>query len=258
MVCQNMENMNSDIHMNDDILYQDSDVNNRSDFLQVKERSQRLRQIMKEFGGNNLLSKESGIPVGNLNRYIAGQEMKVSALVALAETCGVSVEWLATGRGRKKVTPEGSIAADLGHKDIINLPYFDKEVASKYAYLNDHQEIVPKSYLFERQFVESCFKGVNGLVIFNVLADNMTPTIYKEDNLVIDTNESVVYDGVYAVVMNEIINVKRIKSKQNNNFILSSDNALYSSSDIEIKNIGYDKNSECFIFGRVVSIIRSF
>ncbi|GGG30738.1 hypothetical protein GCM10010964_18320 [Caldovatus sediminis] len=39
------------------------------------------------------------MPVGTLNRYIAGRDMKASALVALAAACGVRVEWLATGRG---------------------------------------------------------------------------------------------------------------------------------------------------------------
>ncbi|WP_072612685.1 S24 family peptidase [Granulibacter bethesdensis] len=253
-----MENMYSDIHATKDILYRDDDMNAGSNFLQVRERSDRLRQIMKELGGNNILSKKSGVPVGNLNRYIAGQEMKVSALVALAQACGVSVEWLATGKGKKNTSPDESPTADLALGDVISLPYFDKEVASKYEYLNDNQRIAPKSYLFERQFVESCFRGTNGLVIFNVLADNMTPTIYKDDNLVIDTNESVVYDGVYAVVINEIINIKRIKSKHNNNFILSNDNILYNSSDIEVKNIGYNRKENCFIFGRVVSIIRAF
>lgn len=34
-----------------------------------------------------------------LNNYIAGRDMKVSALIALADACGVSLEWLATGHG---------------------------------------------------------------------------------------------------------------------------------------------------------------
>ncbi|MGH7100982.1 MAG: hypothetical protein ACREFJ_01190, partial [Acetobacteraceae bacterium] len=36
-----------------------------------------------------------------LNTYLNGREMKVSALVTLAEATGVRLEWLATGRGER-------------------------------------------------------------------------------------------------------------------------------------------------------------
>ncbi len=39
------------------------------------------------------------MPVGTLDRYIAGRDMKASAMIALAKACNVSIEWLATGKG---------------------------------------------------------------------------------------------------------------------------------------------------------------
>ena len=61
--------------------------------------ARRLRQAVRLAGGNRTVAGLSGVPLGTLNSYLAGGTMKVPALVALADACGVSVEWLATGRG---------------------------------------------------------------------------------------------------------------------------------------------------------------
>ena len=66
---------------------------------QLAERANRLRQAVRAGGGNLAVSQRSGVPLSNLTRYLRAEEMKVSTLVALAEACNVSVDWLAAGRG---------------------------------------------------------------------------------------------------------------------------------------------------------------
>jgi hypothetical protein len=65
---------------------------------QVSERADRLRRAVKGAGGNQAVAIRAGMPVGTLNRYLAGREMKASAMISLAAACNVSLEWLATGR----------------------------------------------------------------------------------------------------------------------------------------------------------------
>ena len=62
-------------------------------------RADRLRRAVKLAGGNLAVARQAGVPLGTLNKYIAGRELPADNLVALADACGVSVEWLATGRG---------------------------------------------------------------------------------------------------------------------------------------------------------------
>lgn len=45
------------------------------------------------------MARKSGTPLSTLHAYSTGQDMKLSQVVALADACGVSVEWLARGRG---------------------------------------------------------------------------------------------------------------------------------------------------------------
>lgn len=70
--------------------------------LQLSERApaaERLREAVFRSGGPSQISERSQVPLGTLNGYLAGGEMKVSNLVRLARACGVSMEWIATGHG---------------------------------------------------------------------------------------------------------------------------------------------------------------
>ena len=73
-------------------------------------RAFRLREAVRSSGGNKAVATRAGMPVSTLNRYIAGRDMKASAMVALARATGVRLEWLATGKGPMH---EGGAAEDL-------------------------------------------------------------------------------------------------------------------------------------------------
>lgn len=63
-----------------------------------REIGRRLAAAVKNAGGNKAVSAKSGVPLRTLDRLLAGQEPKVSHLVQLSDACGVSLDWLATGR----------------------------------------------------------------------------------------------------------------------------------------------------------------
>lgn len=73
-----------------------------ADNLEREKRAARLRQAVRAAGGNRVVSEKSGVKVGTLADYLAGGEQKLSNTIALAEACGVSLEWLATGAGPMK------------------------------------------------------------------------------------------------------------------------------------------------------------
>lgn len=63
-----------------------------------------------------MVSRRAGIPISTLKRYQDGQEMRLSAALALAEACGVRLSWLANGQGpmRAGQTPdEGELDLDV-------------------------------------------------------------------------------------------------------------------------------------------------
>lgn len=60
--------------------------------------SDRLQIAVQHAGGRRAVADLAGVPLTTLSDWLNGREVRVGALVALAEACGVSLEWLATGR----------------------------------------------------------------------------------------------------------------------------------------------------------------
>ncbi len=83
----------------------------------------RLREAVGQAGGTNQVAERAGIPIRTLSRYLTGHEMRRSALVSLAEACGVSIEWLATGRGSMRPTDRPDVARPekLGRPAFLEL-----------------------------------------------------------------------------------------------------------------------------------------
>lgn len=60
--------------------------------------AERLRAAIRKAGGNKAVSERSGVLLSTIGRYLAGYDMKFQSVLALAEACGVTLEWLATGK----------------------------------------------------------------------------------------------------------------------------------------------------------------
>lgn len=66
---------------------------------------ERLREAVRLGGGQTAVSARSGVKMRSLSNYLSGRnDMKGPTIVALADACGVTVEWLAAGRGPMRPT----------------------------------------------------------------------------------------------------------------------------------------------------------
>ena len=73
-------------------------------------RPNRLREALRRGGGNKVVSERSGVPLANLQTYLKGREMRIDTAIALAEACGVTLEWLATGKDPAPQAPPAAAA----------------------------------------------------------------------------------------------------------------------------------------------------
>jgi hypothetical protein len=89
---------------------------------ELTERANRLRQAVRAGGGNQIVSQRSGVHLRNLSRYLAGEEMKVSSLVALSEATNVCLDWLATGRGEMHYVPRSPTGPPQGRERRVAYP----------------------------------------------------------------------------------------------------------------------------------------
>ena len=77
----------------------DTDVGLPGEKSDTEARAERLRQALRQGGGNKAVSERSGVPKTTLDGYLRGGEIKLSNALALAAATGVRLEWLATGAG---------------------------------------------------------------------------------------------------------------------------------------------------------------
>jgi transcriptional regulator with XRE-family HTH domain len=93
--------------------------------VQISERVSRLREAVGKARGPKAVAEKAGMAATTLNNYLAGRDMKVSALVALATACEVSVQWLATG-DESGLSPSQTIGAKF--------PGFSSKILSEKAH----------------------------------------------------------------------------------------------------------------------------
>lgn len=64
--------------------------------------SGRIREAIRETRGNTDVSEKSGVSLRTIANYISGNsEPKIISLSKIAQVCGVSLDWIATGTGPK-------------------------------------------------------------------------------------------------------------------------------------------------------------
>ena len=111
-----------------------SSDNDRSDTVQAPnriatDRAMRLRRAIKAAGGNNQVSARSGISLASLGNYLRGRDFQTETLVALAEACGVTVEWLATGQGSSAAPPAAAPAEPPALFSIVDMELLTEAIS---------------------------------------------------------------------------------------------------------------------------------
>jgi len=87
----------------------------------------RLRETISGFPSRAALAKAAEIPPSSLQSYLERTEPTRPALIALARAAGVSLEWLAEGRGYKEPHP-------LVPDGYAEIPFFDVKKSGGYVY----------------------------------------------------------------------------------------------------------------------------
>ncbi|MFT9091541.1 MAG: S24 family peptidase [Gluconacetobacter sp.] len=242
---------------------------------EVKARAERLRSAVKNAGGNTQVAARAGMPFGTLNRYIAGRDMKASAMVALAKACGVSLEWLAEGveaaandrslqsvtsaptRIRSVPTFASEIVAEqkTGIDDEMPIKFFDAEPCAGIGTL-PHEWEDGEVFYVPRYFIRDVLGAWSKNLFFvRVQGDSMQPSINAGDTILVDYTPAPFVQSVYVVAVQGLLMVKRLSIKDPETLSVVSDNPRYSSFDIPIRRMTWaadDDNAQLRIIGRVV------
>ncbi|MFT8921696.1 S24 family peptidase [Acetobacter sp.] len=220
---------------------------------EIDSANERLRAAVRNAGGNQHVANVSGVPLGTLNTYIAGREMRASTAAKIAAACGVSLDWLISGSDAASSSANADERPDSTNIDFLNYDvqlsagsgvYPSRETIKKTVSIP--RDILPKDVLEHEKYV--CALTVKG--------DSMQPSLDDGDLVLIRTDvESIKSGAIYAIRIDHSLLVKRLRLKANGNVEVVSDNPSYSTDELkasEIRQMIHDGGAPAKIIGRVV------
>lgn len=162
----------------------------------------RVAEIIEMVGGENPFAARSGLSRSMVEKYKKGSEPTRSSLVSMAEAAGVSVEWLATGKGPKTTDEEGP---------FVPIPVYPTRASAgggAAVYFDEVGEHFPMSRLWlERHRLKP-----SELFIIYGVGESMEPAIDSGSKLLCSKAEyHLSGDGIFIIRQDGDLMVKRLQ-----------------------------------------------
>jgi phage repressor protein C with HTH and peptisase S24 domain len=212
--------------------------------------SSRLRDAMN---GRSLRSFGAGcgLSEGALRKYLSEKsEPGMAALVAMAHTANVCIEWLATGDGPKY--PKIRRVADEERTPSIDQDEFVL-VPARVAHIDSGHRMVESERIvdflaFRRCWVESHALQADRLALVSARGDSMEPTIRDGFLLLVDLRQQeITADAIYVLYIGDELVAKRCQKLLTGAVKIKSDNPAYDEQVLPADQVG-----KLQIVGRVV------
>jgi phage repressor protein C with HTH and peptisase S24 domain len=200
---------------------------------------------MQQFGSVADLARAVGVSDNAIYKWVSGRgQPSMMSLVNLSKAAGVSVEWLATGRGAPTKTKGESHTTEAA--DATLLPRHSLRTTNGRMAIQNSQVV---DYLsFQTEWLQRAL-GVDlrNMALVEVIGDSMSPTIDEGDLVLVDLREARFrHDGVYVLRTGSDLAVKRLQRQPDGALLIRSDNPAYESSTV--------RPDEVALLGRVVWI----
>lgn len=187
----------------------------------------RLRLIMQQFGSVADLARAVGVSDNAIYKWVSGRgQPSMISLVNLAKAAGVSVEWLATGRGAS-----GRIKSDASGPAETCDSIVTTDKASRAAgepAPPPSPQIVDYVRLRADWLQRVLGADARSVAIVVAVGDSMAPTIDEGDLAVVDLRENRFrYDGIYVIHAGNELAIKRIQRQPDGKLLIRGDNSAY-------------------------------
>ena len=190
----------------------------------------RLKSSVNKGGGPARIASLTGIPKKTIENWYNTKALPTIGNVApVAEACGVSLDWLASGGGEQvaKFVASG-INGELDELSYLRLhePWTASDAG---PYLPEGYAEPPRYFAaFSTEWIKRIGVSPTYAQVLLASGDSMEPTICDGDLLLIDCGVTrVAENGIYALAIDGKVLVKRIQVRRDGSAALISDNPLY-------------------------------
>ena len=192
---------------------------------------ERLENLMTEKGlSQAALARMIGLKQPSVFKIVSGQTLNPKNILEIANVLGVNPHWLKTGEG----SPDSDVLVFTSEKDnehILRVDLLDVELAAhRSGIINQEYPDVISSIFFTHEGVKRILgrTTTDGVYMFKVPTDSMSPTITQNDIVFIDTNvKEYIGEGVYSFNLNGETYIKRLQRLPTGVIMALSDNPLY-------------------------------
>lgn len=147
-----------------------------------------------------------------------GSMPSLSALIAIADTAGVPIGWLARGEG----------ATASPQSDLVLLPHFPTQPSAGGGAVAASETEADGTVAFSAGWLRLIGVNPRRAHVLTAKGDSMEPTIRDGDLLIVDRSiDRVVDAGIYVVTVGGMVVVKRVQVNRDGTLILRSDNGRY-------------------------------
>src|SRR5450631_2934237 len=179
----------------------------------------RLRLIMQQFGSVADLARAVGVSDNAIYKWASGRgQPSMMSLVNLSKAAGVSVEWLATGRGaptKTKIDHHFSDQPDTALMTNNSNHTADSRVAYQNPQIVDYLSFRP-DWLQRTLNLDS-----RNMALVEIIGDAMVPTADEGDVVLVDLRETHFrHDGVYVLRNVNDLAVKRLQRQPDGSLII--------------------------------------
>lgn len=213
-------------------------------------RRNNLRELAEKYGGQKALADAADLAPNQLNHIIGPNPIR-----NVGEQLARKIELqLGLNKGYlDSIHSKENKASILATTESIYIPHVSiKMVDSELGYILEKEG----DGLFKKDWAKD--RGVDPTQVFQFKMnyDNMSPTILKDDFLIIDSSRIDTCDSnIYLIILNGIVHVKRVFYLLSNEVRISNDSdnkMLYPDIVTNVSNI-----SQLRIIGQVIAIQRN-
>lgn len=212
--------------------------------------AERVAFLVDREKNTSRFARKVGVSEGVVRKWRNGEsDPSREHVVAIADAYGLSLDWLAAGRGpmfASEKRPEPAAPAGIWEEFAL-VPLYDIAVSTGPGVCVESETVLAQ-LAFRRDWLRQTGIQAANLAVVRAVGDSMEPTIRHGDALLIDrAKREPESDHVYVLQVDHELRAKRLQRLTDGRVRVGTDNPAYTEEIIE-----RDRLSQLEIVGRVV------
>lgn len=207
----------------------------------------RIATVAGLFESRKQAAEAAQVGLSSLHRWIAGEGMPAfNSLALLAAAVGVSLDWIASGRG-EMYPVEGAQAAPDDPGTYAYVPLYDARISQGHGAWSDGARVLTM-LAFTKYSLHKKGLQASQLAAVRVDGDSNEPSLKDGDTVMVDLSRNVIQgEAFYVIRLDDLLYAKRLQRQLDGGVLVISANTAYPAI-----NVPADRLERLQVVGRVV------